>query len=115
MVLISFFKDETANQWVQNLETNFPMYIDPELDLYDILGFSKTVNVQAKTIFKLVKVAVKTRSIPLLTREIPLVGGRDISGQSGGILIVDMEGKIVYLYRSTRPDDRPAIADLLKC
>lgn len=114
MVLVSFFEDETAKQWIQNVDTNFPMYIDPELDLYDIFGFSKTVNVKAQTIFKLVKVAVKTRSIPLLTREIPLVGGRDISGQLGGNLIVDMEGKIVYLYRSARPDDRPAIAEILK-
>ena len=80
MVLISFFQDEPAKQWIQNTDTNFPMYIDPELDLYDIFGFSKTVNVKAKTILKLVKVALKTRSIPLLTSEIPLVGGRDISG-----------------------------------
>ena len=113
MVLVSFFEDETAKQWIQNVDTNFPMYIDPELDLYDIFGFYKTVNVKAQTIFKLVKVAVETRSIPLLTREIPLVGGRDISGQLGGNLIVDMEGKIVYLYRSARPDDRPPVRDIV--
>ena len=33
--------------------------------------------------------------------------------QLGGDFVVDADGELVYAFRSTRPDDRPAIAELL--
>ncbi|KAI6652685.1 Thioredoxin-like protein AAED1 [Oopsacas minuta] len=107
VVIVSNFEKDAIKEWKQKVNTTLPMYMDPELDLYKIMGFSETANTKAKTFFKAIILSMKTRSIPQRS-------GRDTPGHLGGNMIVDKEGKVTYLYRSESPDDRPLPYDILK-
>ena len=107
VVLVSFYDRETAKKWINDVRTNFPMYIDSDYAIYKQLGYKSIANVKAKTIVKTFIYIVRTYTIPTIPRG-------DISTQAGGNLIITKEGKVLYFYRSERPDDRPSVEDMLQ-
>ena len=105
VVLVSFYNPEAAKQWMQNANTNFPMYIDSKSDTYDMLGFHPTFSLGLKTVFKGIGLVLTGRSPKNIPGERPT--------QMGGDMITDKDGKILYLYRSVTPDDRPSVRNIL--
>lgn len=68
------------------------MYRDKDLKTYDALGFDREPSAEGF-------------DMALLEGTPP---------QMGGNLIVTKEGKILYILRSSTPDERPTVEDLLK-
>ena len=93
--------------WMQETNTNFPMYIDSGNSIYNLLGYKGTASITAKVVFKAIKLAFKARSIPALPKA-------DLPKQLGGSMILSREGKILYIHRSETPDDRPTMDQLIR-
>ena len=107
VVLVSYYDRETAIQWMQEVNTNFPMYLDSNRSVYNILGYSALARLNAKTVFRAIKLSVKSRTfVKLPTADTPK--------QMGGNVIITRDGKILYIHRCETPDDRPSADDLLK-
>ena len=107
IVLIANYDRETAMNWLIETNVDFPFYLDQTSAVYRALDFpvSSLKSWHIYTLWWYLKKAFQGHSIPLPR------GDEDIS-QLGGNIIVNKEGKILFLHRCERPDDRPTIGQL---
>ena len=87
---------------------NFPMVLDENSVVYRALGFpdSSYKSWHVWTLWWYFKKWYEGHSI----RKIQ--SGEEVT-QLGGDVVVDKQGRIVYLYRCQRPDDRPTVDQLI--
>lgn len=107
VVLVSFYEPELAKEWMRSISINLPMYIDAKSDTYKMMGYHPRGSIGIKTVFRAVLIGLRRRHLP------PPPPGGDIPAQLGGDVIADTSGKILYLYRSVTPDDRPPVRDIV--
>ena len=108
ITLIANYDSETAANWLNETNVDFPFYLDRTSAVYRAMGLpvSSLKSWHVYTLWWYAKKAYQGHQIQWPR------GDEEVS-QLGGDMIVNSLGKIVYLYRCERPDDRPSIGQLV--
>lgn len=111
--IVSFTSSiESIRQWKSQVEGSFRIFLNSDRSLYRYFSFrgrafSRVWNIS--TLDYYVQQKVSGRTLP--TKLDP----HDDPNQLGGDVLVDREGKILLLYRSANPTDRPSLEQLRRC
>lgn len=106
VLLISFGTPESARQWQQVTEVNYPHLLDPDRLVYKAYEIERSFfhSWNLKTVWEYVQLMLAGRK------------WRGIQGDSlqlGGDFVIDTRGVVQMAYYSQDPTDRPAVADLV--
>lgn len=106
IVVVSFGRPEQARLWLDETQTFFTLLLDPERKAYLAYGLEYSLARSWSP-----KVWLAYARLMLSGRKWRGIQGD--SGQLGGDFIVDANGVIRFVYRSSDPTDRPSISQLL--
>lgn len=108
VVIISFESRARLVQLARQLRLPFPLLSDPERDVYQAYGLVKGSWIQVfgpKTAWAYLKLLLRGRRYHFQRSDLR---------QLGGDFVIDPAGVVRYEYRSTQPEDRPNMEDLLR-
>lgn len=106
IVVISFSRPDQARLWLDETNAPFTLLLDPERKAYRAYGLEYSL-------LRSWGLNVWQRYVQLLLHGRKWRGIQGDSGQLGGDIIVDSNGRIRLAYRSHDPTDRPDIHTLL--
>ena len=106
VLLISFGAELWARAWLQEMESPFPLLLDPDRTAYRAYGLERSfVRVWSpKVMWHYARRVLAGQKLQ------PIQGDPH---QLGGDFVVDAQGVIRLAYRSKDPVDRPPVAELL--
>ncbi|CAF2521458.1 unnamed protein product [Rotaria sp. Silwood2] len=110
IVIISFTSSiDSARQWKNEVECPFEIYCDSDRRLYRHFGFpakayARVWNVQ--TLDYYVEQKLSGRQLPTKLDK------NDDPNQMGGNAIIDRNGRVIWVYKSKTPTDRPNVKQL---
>ena len=107
VVLITFTRPRNLHGFRRRLALAFPVLADEIRAVYHAYGLRRG---SWWRVWGLSSVRAYGR---LLRRGRRLERPTDDTLQLGGDFVVDQDGRLAYAYRSTGPDDRPSVDDLL--
>jgi len=110
VLVISFAQPELLVLYEREQSLPFPVVADPTLTAYQAFGLERT------TWREMLRGGVLWRYTQLMLRGWSpkrMNKGEDVL-QLGGDFVLDAHRRLVYVYRSAEPTDRPAVAELLK-
>lgn len=107
VAIISFGTPALAQKWIEETQTSFQFFIDPEKKAYQAYGLESSLirSWRPRTWLAYAR---------LMTQGWRWRGIQGDSGQLGGDFIVDRQGIIRLAHRSQDPTDRPALSTILK-
>jgi len=106
IVLISFGRPDQARIWLDETNIPFTLLLDPERKAYRAYGLEYSL-------LRSWGLNVWRKYAQLLFKGRKWRGIQGDSGQLGGDVLVDSNGRIRFAYRSHDPTDRPDIHMLL--
>lgn len=111
MVVVTFGEMSGAERWLQETKCPFPYYRDPTRALYCHLGLKRSIkNVWNTSTLRFYGCeSAKGTPLPHSYSDI-----EDDPHQMGGDFILDKDFKIVFIYRSKTPSDRPVVNEVLE-
>ena len=106
VVTISFGIEYWARMWLQETQSPFPFYIDPERNTYHAYGLQSSIfrSWMPQNLWYYAKATLQGRE---------KFGKRGDPHQLGGDFIVDSQGIVRLAHPSKEPTDRPSIKKLL--
>ena len=110
IVIISFTSSiDSARQWKNEVKCSFDIYCDSDRRLYRHFGFpakayARVWNVQTLDYYVDQKLSGKQLPTKLDKNDDP--------NQMGGNVIIDRKGRIISVYKSKSPTDRPSVTQL---
>lgn len=110
-MVVSFGERHGALLWRQETSCPYPVLLDGSRQLYKLLGFKKSVSrvYCVKTLAYYADQKAAGRAFPKPYEDVV-----DDPYQMGGNIVLDKDGKIVFVYRSKTASDRPSITALLQ-
>lgn len=106
IVVVSFGRPDQARIWLDETTIPFTLLLDPERKAYRAYGLEHSL-------LRSWGLNVWQRYAQLILTGRKWRGIQGDSGQLGGDIIVDSNGRIRFAYRSHDPTDRPDIDTLL--
>lgn len=112
IVIISFTSSiDSARQWKNETKCSFDIYCDSDRHLYQYFGFPAKAYARVwntETLDYYVEQKLSGRKLPSKLDQ------NDDPNQMGGDVIVDRHGRVIWVYKSKTPIDRPDVKQL-KC
>jgi len=110
VIVISFGVKKGAQQWKEDANCAFHVYLDPTRKLYSKFGMNQSVAKvwSRQTIGLYVSAKLANVTIP-----IPYGDMEDDPLQMGGDLIFNSDGLPVLTYLSSTPADRPSVSNII--
>ena len=110
VVVVTFDDPTSALQWLHETECQYSIVCDTERKLYRHFGFRgcavrETWSVRTQIWYAEARLAGRKLT--------PIRAGDDLH-QMGGDVVVDAQSGVRWVYRSSTPDDRPSVEQLLK-
>ncbi|MCI0555901.1 MAG: redoxin domain-containing protein [Anaerolineae bacterium] len=106
IVVISFSQPDQARIWLDETSAPLTLLLDPERKAYRAYGLEYSI-------FRSWAPNVWLSYVQLILNGRKWRGIQDDSGQLGGDVVVDSNGRVRLIYRSHDPTDRPDIHTLL--
>jgi len=110
ILVISFDGHEEVRLYKSRLNVSFPVASDKSCAAYRAYGLSRASFLRTwhpKTLLRYVTLLRQGHQLQKPRK------GSDLS-QLGADIVVDADGRVKYVHYSERPDDRPAIADVVQ-
>jgi hypothetical protein len=107
IIVISFTAPQMLGRFEDELRLGLEMFADPERAAYDALGFGRG-SVGRVWLHP----RVWMRYARLLAGGARFRGAQGDTLQLGGDAVLDANGRLAWIHRSTGPEDRPPIARL---
>lgn len=104
--MISFSQPDQARIWLDETSAPLTLLLDPERKAYRAYGLEYSI-------FRSWAPNVWLSYVQLILNGRKWRGIQDDSGQLGGDVVVDSNGRVRLIYRSHDPTDRPDIHTLL--
>ncbi|CAF1012205.1 unnamed protein product [Rotaria sordida] len=110
IVIVSFTSSiDSARQWKNEVQCPFDIYCDSDRCLYQHFGFpnkayARVWNVQTLDYYVEQKLSGKQLPTKLDKNDDP--------NQMGGNAIIDRNGRVIWVYKSKTPTDRPSVKQL---
>lgn len=104
---MSFSEHERwAEQWAQEVCTDYPLLLDPKRELYRALGLERSLlrSWNPRTLWRYLRYLLSGKELK------PIQGD---SSQLGGDFVFDAQAVLRYSHRSEDPVDRPPVDELL--
>ncbi|CAF4129902.1 unnamed protein product [Rotaria socialis] len=100
---------DSVRQWKNEVECPFEIYCDRDRRLYHYFGFpgkayARVWNVQ--TLDYYVEQKLNGKKLPTALDK------NDDPNQMGGNVIIDQSGRVIWVYKSKSPTDRPSVRQL---
>ena len=106
IVLVANYDSNKARDWIQENRTNLPFYLDGDLSVYNAFGLNNSVKLTWESSLWHLKMAITTgHSITIPQKD-------DDQKRAGGDVIVDKEGKVVYMFKGLQAHQRPTVKEL---
>lgn len=106
--LVSFAGAERAEAFRQELGLSMPCLLDNDRALYQAYGLARG------SAWQIFHPRVFARYLTLIARHRPLRRPVDDPYQLGGDVVIGKDGRILWIYRSRTPADRPSVDRLLQ-
>lgn len=106
ILLVGFEPKERAEDWIRQIQVDFPFLIDPDRSLYQDYGLQHSI-LQAwhpRALWFYFKRFLRGKGLPKIHAD---------PNQLGGDVIIDQSGKIRMIFSSRDPTDRPSVEELL--
>lgn len=107
IVVVSFTAPRMLGRFEEELQLGLEMFADPERALYEALGFGRG---SVRRVW--LHPRVWMRYARLLAGGARLRAAEGDTLQLGGDAVVDADGRLVWIHRSTGPEDRPSMTRL---
>jgi hypothetical protein len=107
IIVISFTAPQMLGRFEDELRLGLEMFADPERAAYDALGFGRG-SVGRVWLHP----RVWMRYARLLAGGARFRGAQGDTLQLGGDAVLDAEGRLAWIHRSTGPEDRPSVTRL---
>jgi hypothetical protein len=107
IVVVTFAAPEMLARFEDELQLGLEMFADPERAAYTALGFGRG---SFSRVWLHPRVWI--RYARLVAGGARLRGAQGDTLQLGGDAVVDAEGRLAWIHRSTGPEDRPAVVRL---
>ena len=107
IVVVSFTAPRMLGRFEDELRLGLEMFADPERALYEALGFGRG---SVRRVW--LHPRVWMRYARLLAAGARLRAAEGDTLQLGGDAVVDAEGRLTWIHRSTGPEDRPPVTRL---
>lgn len=105
IIVMTFGVREGALKWLEDTKCPYPMLLDTERKVYDLMGLGKSVlktwSIAAMTYYA--ERIVEGRTIP------SPYGVPDDVHQMGGNLLLDSKGDVAHIHCSKSSNDRPSL------
>lgn len=111
MVVVTFGEMSGAERWLQETKCPFPYYRDPTRALYNHLGLRRSIKKVWNTSTLRFYGCESAKGTPLPQSYSDI---EDDPHQMGGDFILNKDLKIVFVYRSKTPSDRPGVDEVLE-
>jgi AhpC/TSA antioxidant enzyme len=108
IALITFTRQRNLRGFRRRLGLGYPVLADETRAVYRAYGLDRGAWWQIWSVRTLRSYGRLLRSGARLSRP------TEDTRQLGGDFVVDSQGVLAYVYRSKRPDDRPAVDDLIR-
>ena len=108
LAVVTFAQAPMLALFERGLDLPFAYYGDPERAAYDALGFGRASKARVW-----LDPRVWARYGQLLARARRPRAPQGDTEQLGGDVLVDAAGRIEWIYRSTGPEDRPSVGQIL--
>ena len=105
--MVSFTAWQMLARFEEELQVGLEMFADPERAVYETLGFGRGSVARVW-----LHPRVWIRYAGLVAGGARLRGAQGDTLQLGGDAIVDAEGRLAWIHRSTGPEDRPPLTRL---
>lgn len=108
MVTVLKGPEDGAKGWVETYKVPFPVYLDPQADLFKGLGLRRTAMgvLSMDAVFTYAEKLVNDETI------LPAYPGDDLYRLAGDF-IVNSDAELVYSYHGKSYNDRPAVSELV--
>ena len=106
--VVSFAPPEMVRDYTEHFHWKFDVYSDPQREIYKLFGLARAPLwkiFHPKSVLQYSKFILQGKKVQKTTEDIQ---------QMGGDFLIDSEGRLRFIYRSQRPDDRPSIVLLLE-
>ena len=107
IIVISFTAPQMLGRFEDELQLGLEMFADPERAVYEALGFGRG---SVSRVWLHPRVWI--RYAGLLAGGARLRAAEGDTLQLGGDAVVDAEGRLAWIHRSTGPEDRPPVTRL---
>ena len=108
VIVISFAIPELLAAYERELGLDLPLYSDPDRALYEAIGFGRASVARAW-----LDPRVWARYATLLARGRRLHRPEQDTLQLGGDAVFDAEARLVWVYASRGPEDRPSVDEVI--
>ncbi len=110
IVIISFTSSiDSARQWKNETQCSFNIYCDRDRCLYRHFGFPANAYARVwniETLDYYVEQKLSGKQLPTKLDK------NDDSNQMGGDVVISKQGRIIWVYKSKSPTDRPSVKQL---
>lgn len=108
MVGLAFAEPRRLREFRDVLEADVPLHTDPTRAVYDAFGFARG---SVRSVW--LDPRVWWRYVKLLSSGMRLERTEEDTLQMAGDAVVDGTGRLTWIHRSTGPDDRPSVAEVV--